>query len=399
MKDSAWYSQPVDRRAFLAWSAATAGMILAPRFGMAADPMLHGKDDLKVLAELPLNAEPKLGDLIKSWVTPIKYFYARNHAPVPAFDASDFKLEVSGLVNRPMTIGIGELVERFSPAEATLTMTCAGNRRSEHSKTKRVSGVQWEAGTIGNAIWSGPKLSDLLQAVEVKPEAKHVQFLGLDQIERGRQTINFGASIPLEKAMSDADGIPGTLLATKMNGEVLPPEHGHPVRTVVPGYIGARSVKWLGKIVISDRPSDNHYVARAYKLVTQGDAKEWEAASILYDFPPNSAICLPHAGATLKPGLVPVRGYALPGGFPDRTIAKVEISADGGNRWTEAKIVSPNKPFCWSFWEAKVKVTPMTKSLIVRATDSSGKMQPKKVDWNIKGYFFNAWQEIPVTVG
>jgi sulfite oxidase len=170
------------------------------------------------------------------------------------------------------------------------------------------------------------------------------------------------------------------------------------LRSVVPGFIGARSVKWLGKIVVSDRPSPNHYLADAYKLVNEGQADEWAGAPPIYNFPINSVTCLPAAGAEVPRGSLSVQGYALPPGEPGRTIARVEVSADGGRRWSSARFTTPAREFCWRLWQADITILPETTELLVRATDSAGHMQPQSVAWNLKGYLFNAFHRTPIRV-
>ncbi|MEK6234523.1 MAG: molybdopterin-dependent oxidoreductase, partial [Planctomycetales bacterium] len=167
---------------------------------------------------------------------------------------------------------------------------------------------------------------------------------------------------------------------------------------VVPGYIGARSVKWLGKIIVSDRPSTNHYVATAYKLVKEGTPEEWAAGSPIQSFPINSVTCLPVSGAKIEPGKLKVAGYALASGKAGRTIAKMELSTNNGKSWIQAKFTSKATPFCWRLWEAEI---PIRKDAVIlaRATDSSGDVQPQNVEWNMKGYLFNAWHKTPVQVG
>ena len=357
-----------------------------------ADP--HG--DLIVHGRVPHNAEPRLDRLIESWITPNERFYVRSHAPVPSIDAGSFQLSVAGLVDRPLQLGLDQLQQEFPTQLVTVTMTCAGNRRSEHSLVKPVGGVPWQAGAIGNAEWSGAKLSDVLRKAGVRQGAKHVWFEGLDEVQRPGGVIPFGASIPLEKALHDADSVPGALLAYAMNGETLPPDHGFPLRTVVPGYIGARSVKWLGRIVVRDRPSSNHYVAKAYKLVTDGTDEEWSNAPPIQNFVSNSVTCFPAAGTSVRPGKVTARGYALAAGLEGRTVAKVELSTDGGRVWTQANLVTPARPFCWRLWQTELDVSSETSQLIVRTTDSAGNRQPESVAWNLKGYLFNAWHRTPL---
>ena len=378
-----------DRRQFLE-SATVANALPLQQDG--------AKKELIVRSEAPLNAEPALHHLIQSWITPIRHFYVRNHAPTPQLDAATFRFSIEGMVQKRLSMSLAELKDRFRHVSAVATMTCAGNRREEHSRVKKVSGVQWGAGPIGNAEWMGVRLSDVLKTAGLKNGAKHVWFESVDRIEKGDDVIPFGASIPLDKALADSPDMPGALLAFGMNGKPLPADHGYPVRTVVPGYIGARSVKWLGKIVVSDRPSPNHYLARAYKLVTDGTEAEWQSAKPIYEFPHNSVICRPAAGDALASGRVRVAGYALPAGVRGRTIAKVEVSTDGGRSWLAAKLHRESRAYCWRLWQADLIVNRRTTDLTVRAVDSAGSVQPRTVNWNLKGYLFNAWHRIPVKV-
>jgi sulfite oxidase len=355
-------------------------------------------DALKVHTVTPPNAEPILSELVKSWITPNEKFYVRSHAPSPKLDADTFELSVEGMVNKPFKIRLGDLQERFKEQQTTATLTCAGNRRTEHSLVKQVKGVPWEAGAIGNAKWSGVLLGDLLKQAEIKTGAKHVWFEGVDQIQRSSGVIPFGASIPMKTALRNSDEVPGALVAYGMNGKPLPLDHGFPFRTLVPGMIGARSVKWLGKLIVSDRPSTNHYVATAYKVVTEGTDEEWKSTPPIYNFVCNSVMCLPAPGSKVASPTVETSGYALADGLRGRTVAKVELSSDGGKTWQEATLNSPAKPLCWRLWSASVKVNEKTTALLVRTTDSKGKTQPQKVKWNMKGYLFNAWHKTPIKV-
>lgn len=346
---------------------------------------------------VPANAEPPLAELVENWITPNELFYIRSHAPVPEVDTGKYRLVVEGLVGRPLSLSLDQISE-LADADVVATLTCAGNRRSEHSQTKQVDGVPWNEGAIGNARWGGVKLSTLLKQAGLKDGARHVWFEGLDAIKKGDGTIAFGGSIPIQKALLDTDDTPGALVVTKMNGRPLPPDHGFPVRNVVPGYIGARSVKWLGRIVVSDNPSPNHYLQDAYKLIPSGDKLLLAEAPPIYPYRTNSAICTPAAGAKLKAGKITVAGYALPAGQTGTTLARVEVSTDGGRTWTPAKLEDSAKPYCWRLWRAEVDVEPATKQLVVRAMDSTGKMQPRSVEWNMKGYLYTAWHRVPVTV-
>ncbi|HEY2252073.1 MAG TPA: molybdopterin-dependent oxidoreductase [Planctomycetaceae bacterium] len=341
----------------------------------------------------PLNAEPALEQLVESWITPLELFYVRSHGAVPRVDTAPFRLAIEGLVDRPLRLSVDELTERFPKIETEATLTCAGNRRQEFTG-KKIGGVQWDGGAIGNAKWSGVGLAAVLRHAGVKAHAKHIWFEGADEIVDKNETYPFGGSIPLEKALAGTERAPGAVLATGMNGKPLSPEHGFPLRGVVPGYIGARSVKWLQKIVVSDRPSPNHYLAQAYKLIAEETPAALEAAAPLYEFAINSVICRPAPETSVKAGRLAVQGYALPSGAAGSRVQKIELSSDGGQTWTGARTVSPVKDFCWILWSAEVTITPQTERLIVRATDSAGATQPREMEWNAKGYQYNAWHQV-----
>lgn len=346
----------------------------------------------------PHNAEPALGDLADAWLTPLERFFVRSHAPdVPQIDAATFRVSVEGMVERSLQLSIREL-QQLPQTSVTATLTCAGNRRAEYNAIREVAGVQWREGAIGNANWQGVRLSEILKQAGIKDGARHVWFESVDQInDSAGGTFGFGGSIPIEKALADQKDTPGALVTLKMNDAPLAADHGFPVRMVVPGYIGARSVKWLGRIVVSDRPSPNHYLAGAYRLVTEDTELAWTEAGPIYNFLLNSAICEPAASSSVKAGKTTVRGYALPPGN-GQTISKVEVSTDAGRNWHESRITSENVPYCWVLWESQVPLTSGTSELIVRATDSAGLLQPQVVPWNLKGYLNNAWHHVPVKV-
>lgn len=392
-------ARSVDRRWFLKSTLAGAGSLwLASPFSQWAfgqdanqsDPLIRHQQD-------PLNAEPRLGLLPESFLTPTKHFYIRNHGNIPSLEEQSFRLKIDGLVEATQEFTLAELREKFPKVETVATMTCAGNRRREHNAFQKVSGVQWDAGAIGNATWEGVRLSDVLKSLRLKEGAAHVWFEGADEIALPDGKTNFGASIPIEKAMGDDAANPGAMLAWGMNGEALTAEHGYPLRTVVPGYIGARSVKWLNRIVVSDRPSPNHYVKSAYKVVTEDSAVMQAEQNPIYRFPINVAICDPAPEATVQ-GTAKVRGYALPTGLAESRVRRVEVSANGGRRWVEAKLLDEHVPYTWTRWEAEVPLTDRSTRLIARATDSAGGQTPDRVTWNRHGYLYNGWHPVPIKV-
>lgn len=391
-------SDRFDRRQFLRRSAVgAAGLCFASRFAFSQEA--GGDGNLIYHQRDPLNAEPPLGVLPKNYIAPNENFYIRSHGSIPNVDLDTYRLKIEGLVERPVELSLEELQSSFSPTECLATLTCAGNRRREHNGFQAVSGVQWDAGAIGHAKWTGVKLSDVLKHCGVKDGAAHVWFDGSDTVKASSGTTNFGASIPLDKAMQNGTAAPGALLAWGMNGADLSAEHGRPLRTVVPGYIGARSVKWLDRIVVSDRPSPNHYVQSAYKLVTKDEDLFKIEQNPIYRFPVNVAICDPGPQAKLADGTVTVRGYALPSGLPEARIREVEVSTNGGQRWVKARLLDEHVPFCWTRWEADVPVTDRTSAVIARAVDTAGGVTPDRVAWNSHGYLYNGWHSVPVTVG
>lgn len=381
----------IHRRQALGIFGATAGLLAAsswsPRL-LAADSLASKR--LVIRSETPFNAEPELPPLVKDWITPHRLFYVRNHGTLPKIEESAFKLSVTGLVNRPVELSLAEIQALGEAVTIPATLTCAGNRRVEFKKIKAVGGVQWDAGAIGNANWTGIRLATLLAKCGVRPEAKHVWFEGLDSCKHENETTPFGASIPIARALA-ADPAPA-MLAWKMNGEELTPEHGFPLRGLVPGYIGARSVKWLSKIVVSDRPSPNYFQSIAYKLIE----KETDSAITqpIYDFVINSVICTPLLVSPTE-RMVEVAGYALPNGAASK-LAKVEVSADGGRNWTMMKTLDEDFPGCWRRFAGEVRVPDKSDGLVVRATDFQLVTQPQTMKWNLKGYLYNAWHGVPM---
>ncbi|WP_254507524.1 molybdopterin-dependent oxidoreductase [Anatilimnocola floriformis] len=354
---------------------------------------------LIVRQEAPFNAEPEMAELVKSYVTPVEQFYVRSHGAVPKVDADSFRVKISGLVNRELEFSVAELKDKFDTHKIGATLTCAGNRRQELSAIKKVAGVQWDAGAIGHANWMGALLSEVLAAAELQPGAKHIWLEGLDPIkEKDGSEAPFGGSIPLEKALAkNGDNLP-SLLTHTMNDKPLTPEHGAPLRLIVPGYIGARSVKWLAKIIVSDKPSPNHYLAEAYKVIQTDDKEEAAKANPIYEFPFNVAIGLAN-GAKLKPGFQYIRGYALPQGVVKGGIAAVEVSANNGRTWTFAEISSPINSMSWRLWGAAVNILPGKQTLLARVRPLINGLESSPAEqgqWNLKGYLYNGWHRVRV---
>jgi sulfite oxidase len=330
-------------------------------------------DRLIVRTERPLNAETPLDALCRSHVTPTDIFFVRSHGEVPAVDPHAFRLTVAGEVREPLSLSLRELRDRFPTVSVTATIECAGNRRSELNGVAPVAaGIPWGAGAIGNGVWTGARLADVLAAAGVGEEALHVAFSGLDRPVVDGRTELFGASIPMKKARA-----PEVLLAYELNGEPLPPEHGFPLRALVPGYIGARSVKWLDAISVQREGSTNFFQIRDYAL--RGEPLGEQVL--------NAAICNTADG---------VAGYALAGA--GRSLERVEVSPDGGRSWAAASLEEhSDEPWSWRLWRADVDLGSGPHELVVRAWDGSGQPEDVADVWNDRGYMNNAWHRVPLT--
>ena len=346
---------------------------------------------LIVHSETPFNAETPLDQLRARFTTSQRDFYVRSHGAVPLLAEETHRLQVRGRIARPLDLTVRELRAAFPPQTVTAVMQCAGNRRADLHRIHPVTGDPWAAGAIGNAAWTGVALADVLRAAGADTDPSlHVAFEARDRVE-GR--FHYGASVPMSKALC-----PEVLLAFSMNGEALAPEHGFPLRVVVPGFAGVRSPKWLAGITVQDAPSDNQIQQSDYKLLPPDVSREtvdWSKGMTINAMPLTSAICEPLAGAQVMKGPVVVRGYA---NATERTIERVDVSADGG-RWYQAALERyPEAPWSWTFWSATVDLSAGQHELAVRAWDSAGQTQPASAAdaWNFKGYLCAAWHRVKI---
>jgi sulfite oxidase len=291
------------------------------------------------------------------------------------------------LVRKPAILSLEDL-GRFQRIEVTAALQCAGNRRSELAAVSPISGqVPWGAGAVGNGVWGGVRLRDVLDECGLETESGHVACTGLDEVVEEGTATPFGASIPLETAL-----LPSVLLADELNGQRLPPVHGYPLRVVVPGTIGARSVKWLSSVTVQREPSSNYFQARTYRLAParpSSESDEDDRGLELGEFPVNAVTCEVRDGVA--------RGYALTGG--QRRVARVEISLDDGKTWTSAKLLDDCPPGSWRLWQAELPPGRDAHELVVRAWDTSASTQPENPasTWNVKGYVNNAWHRADLT--
>jgi sulfite oxidase len=335
---------------------------------------------------------PPTGDQL---ITPVDQFFTRSHAQVPRIDPGTWRVDVGGLVQGPRSFSLEELQYDFLQRDVTATLVCAGLRRNEFLTLGPLPGeLPWGPEPASTGRWTGVSLADLLNRVGVRRRAHHVEFVGMDRVERHGHRFGFGGSIDLTKAL---DG--EVLLATALNGKPLPPAHGFPVRVVVPGWIGARSVKWLERVILREDPSANYFQTNAYRLqreVHPHDPRDVSAGAALTEIFLNSVIISPTAGQAVPPGQVKVNGWAI--GSGGCALTSVEVSVDAGNHWTEARIIGTSGGRSWSHWEVELNLPRGRHTLVVRAADITGVSQPMNVEatWNVKGYNNNAWHRVTV---
>ena len=356
------------------------------RYGKRADMVVHEEE--------PFNAETGAAALAEGPVTATEAFYVRGHGAVPEIVPEAWRLHVHGLVERELDLSLETLREVFQEREVTATLQCAGNRRVDLMAIRELPGEEpWGPGATGTATWSGVALAEVLALAGPLREAAHVGFEGADLCPEAKPAQRFGGSIPLDKACR-----PEVLLAWAMNGEPLPLVHGAPLRVVVPGYIGARSVKWLERIEVRSRPWEGYFQHVAYRLLPP-DGKPGPGAGMPLGLVAlNSDVLSPANGETVAAGPVEVRGYAFAGG--ERHVARVDVSVDGGASWSQAELLEDLGRWAWRQWRMTVDLAPGEHEILVRAWDSSAATQPEEhaTLWNPKGYVNNARPRVRVRV-
>jgi sulfite oxidase len=353
------------------------------RFGKSDDLVVHHAE--------PFNAETGVRSLIDP-MTGTDAFYVRNHGRVPEVAPDEWRLRVEGLVERELSLSLGTLREAFRERTLTATLQCAGNRRAGLIAVRDIPReAPWGPGATGTATWTGVALADVLGLAGPLADASDVGFEGADMCPEAKPVQRFGGSIPLDKARR-----PEVLLAWAMNGEPLAPVHGAPVRVVVPGYIGARSVKWLERIELRSDPWPGYYQHVVYRLVPADAVPGPGVGMPLGLVALNSEVLAPSDGDTVTAGRVEVRGYAFAGG--DRHVSRVDLSLDGGASWRQAELLDDLGRWAWRQWRMTLDLAPGEHELIVRAWDSSAATQPEDeaAIWNPKGYVNNARPRIRI---
>jgi DMSO/TMAO reductase YedYZ molybdopterin-dependent catalytic subunit len=323
-------------------------------------------------------------------VTPVGLHYLLIHYDIPAIDPSAWRLRVDGRVERPLELSFAEL--RAMPATTRVaTMECAGNGRA--LLDPRPASQPWLVEAVGTGEWTGVALDHVLAAAGLDGDAVEVLFTGADRGVEGGIEQAYQRSLPVEVATS-AD----VLLAYELNGAALPPQHGFPLRVVVPGWYGMTNVKWLTTITAVGEPFAGYQQATAYRLRRAED----EVGEPVERMVPRSLMVPPgipdfySRARTLGPGDCELTGRAWSGTSP---IVAVEVSADGGASWDPAE-VDPEPPAvgAWQGWRFRWHAVPGDHELCCQATDATGDRQPLRPEWNTGGYANNAVQRVLVHV-
>ncbi|KAJ1977345.1 hypothetical protein H4R35_002341 [Dimargaris xerosporica] len=392
---------------------------LAPTFQYSNEPTAsRDRDVLLVRAEQPFNAEPKLPQLVEHMVTPVTRFFKRNHGPIPTLEPATYTLTIQ-VVDGPTTVWrLDQLQTQFGIYEVMAAVQCAGNRRDGLNRVNKVKGVIWGPGTISNAIWSGVKLRDVLVASGVPADPAHPTYqqwhVDLKAYGLSAEDECYGSSIFASKALDPQEDV---LLAFKMNGQVLPHDHGYPCRVIVPGVIGARSVKWLRTITVQPHESLSFYQRRDYKVLPpQANATNlalyWDTISALQAMNVQSVICEPTEDTPRPLDNQPyiIKGYAISGG--GCRIDRVDVSLDNGKTWLATRLFHPvsssaarrnpelndlptTKHWAWTLWACQVDSgIPKDAVLVCRAWDANGNTQPSEPTWNYRGVMNNSWFKV-----
>jgi DMSO/TMAO reductase YedYZ molybdopterin-dependent catalytic subunit len=322
-------------------------------------------------------------------VTPVGLHYLLIHFDIPEADERTWRLAIDGEVAAPRTLSVEEL-RRRPAVTMPVTLECAGNGRARLDP--RPLSQPWLEEAVGTAEWTGTPLRGLLEEAGVGPAAVEVLFAGADRGVQGGLEHDYERSLPLAEAMREE-----VLVAWAVNGRPLPPQHGYPLRLVVPGWYGMTSVKWLRRISVLTEPFTGFQQTGSYLLHTSADdpgvpVTRIEPRSLL--LPPG----IPEFESRVRflgPGRHRLTGRAWSGRAP---IATVEVSTDGGASWTEAELGRQPTPWAWVGWSLPWEATPGTYELCSRATDQAGNTQPLEAPWNTGGYANNAVQRVKVTV-
>ena len=348
-------------------------------------------DDGITLEELQLAARNHGLPLesVRDPITPAGLHYLLIHFDIPAVDPRSWRLQVGGLVERPLELSLEDLRTR-SARTLPVTLECAGNGRV--LMPPRSLSQPWLTEAVGTAAWTGTPLAPLLAEAGLGEAALEVVFTGLDRGIQGGVEHDYERSLALDDAMRDE-----VLLAYAMNGEPLPVQHGFPLRLIVPGWYGMTHVKWLRAITVVSEPFTGWQQEHAYRIHRSEDEPGVPVTRML----PRSLFAPPgipdffDRSRVVAAGPCMLEGRAWSGFGP---IVRVEVSDDGGETWADAELEDDAPEFAWRGWTFEWNATPGEHELLCRATDAAGNGQPASVEWNVGGYCNNEPQRARVLV-
>lgn len=369
---------------------------------------------LRLTGRHPLNCEPTMQDLMASgFITPPSIHYVRNHGAVPKLTWDAHRINIGGMVGKPCSLTMDELV-KLPTVTIPVTLVCAGNRRKEENMLKKSIGFNWGPCAVSTSYWTGVRLSDLLLHVGAKTweeGARYVCFKGPGKELPKGSDGSYGTSLHYAVASNPAHDV---LIAYKQNHRLLTPDHGYPVRIIIPGHIGGRMVKWLSEITVEAAESDNHYHFHDNRVMPPHvdealairDGWWYKPDYIINELNINSAVARPWHDEVINllegNKSYNINGYAYTGG--GRKVTRVEVSLDDGKLWHMTNITRTeeptqyNKHWCWVTWDFDVKVFDLMqcKEILVRAWDSSNNGQPALITWNLMGMMNNCYFRVKV---
>ncbi|HXE13858.1 MAG TPA: sulfite oxidase [Bryobacteraceae bacterium] len=374
----------MNRRELLACFAAASGL------ARAQEPVtIPGKRPMLLHNDRPEDLETP-SEYFNTWLTPADVFFVRQHIPRPRINPETFRLHLEGRVAKPMELKVAD-IQKLPQYTVAATLECTGDGRGFFRP--RVPGIQWLRGAIGNAEWTGPRLSDVLKLAGGDLSAPWVTINGADT--GVAKTPDFIRSFPMKKALH-----PATLLGLKMNREPIPELHGFPLRLIVPGWDGASWVKWVTNLSIENEPNSGFFMNPGYRFpkyaVTPGEAVKASELEVIEGMPVKSYITSPPDEERLPLKSTVLRGIAWAG---EERVSRVDVSTDGGSTWQPAKLSRQDLPFAWRLWSLNwTPPHPGYFTILSRATDSAGRTQPVVAQWNPSGYLYNAIDRIGITV-
>ncbi|HEY8744651.1 MAG TPA: sulfite oxidase [Chloroflexota bacterium] len=350
-------------------------------------PAFTADPRLVVVTPAPFNAETPLPEQL-GVITPTPLFYVRSHFAVPQINVDEWRLSLEGEFARPMQLSYGDL--RALPSRTLLsTLECAGNGRS--GLEPQADGEPWNYGAASTAEWTGVALAEVLKAAGLQEGATELVIDGADQghVAAAGRVVRYARSMAPAQALH-----PDTLLVYAMNGELLRPEHGFPVRLLVAGWYGMAAVKWVTRITATTQPFQGFYQVDRYVMAhpERGEA----TTAPLEAMRVRSLITDPQPGASLARGPQRIQGVAWSGAA---AVGRVEVSVDGGQQWQPAELTSAAERYAWRRWEYLWQPHASGyHELRSRAFDDAGNSQPAEPEWNQLGYANNAIQVVTVTV-